>query len=224
MSLLTPAPFDNDDNENLISKKKVAHNKTQKKYTKSDFDTEKVTSMMKTIHENSNAEDSNLADFNPPQSAISMGAERAKLNRERESMQNIESFNAATKPEYSPDLGNSPSPMENNDDLDLTNFKTNYGTDKSIEEYYKKFIPNYSSSKNAHGERSYPYATANAQPLQSYGNDVLLAKLNYMINLLEEKQDERTNNVTEEVVLYSFLGIFIIFIVDSFTRIGKYVR
>jgi hypothetical protein len=45
-----------------------------------------------------------------------------------------------------------------------------------------------------------------------------------MINLLEEKQDEKTNNVTEEVVLYSFLGIFIIFVIDSFARVGKYVR
>jgi hypothetical protein len=51
-----------------------------------------------------------------------------------------------------------------------------------------------------------------------------MQKLNYMINLLEQQQDERTNNVTEEVVLYSFLGIFIIFIVDSFARVGKYVR
>jgi hypothetical protein len=45
-----------------------------------------------------------------------------------------------------------------------------------------------------------------------------------MINLLEEQQDERTNNVTEEVILYSFLGIFIIFLVDSFARVGKYTR
>ena len=45
-----------------------------------------------------------------------------------------------------------------------------------------------------------------------------------MINLLEEQQDEKTNNVTEEVVLYSFLGIFIIFVVDSFARAGKYKR
>jgi hypothetical protein len=55
-------------------------------------------------------------------------------------------------------------------------------------------------------------------------NDLLLKKINYMINLLEEHQDERTGNVTEEVVLYSFLGIFIIFVVDSFARVGKYVR
>ena len=51
-----------------------------------------------------------------------------------------------------------------------------------------------------------------------------MKKINYMINLLEEQQDEKTNNVTEEVVLYSFLGIFIIFVVDSFARVGKYVR
>ena len=45
-----------------------------------------------------------------------------------------------------------------------------------------------------------------------------------MIHLLEESKDEKTNNVIEEVVLYSFLGIFIIFLVDSFTKVGKYVR
>ena len=45
-----------------------------------------------------------------------------------------------------------------------------------------------------------------------------------MIHLLEEQQDERLGSVTEEVILYSFLGIFVIFLADSFTRIGKYKR
>ena len=45
-----------------------------------------------------------------------------------------------------------------------------------------------------------------------------------MIHLLEEQKDEKTNNVTEEVILYVFLGIFIIFVVDSFSKSGKYVR
>jgi hypothetical protein len=45
-----------------------------------------------------------------------------------------------------------------------------------------------------------------------------------MISLLEDQQDEKTNNVTEEVVLYSLWGIFIIFIADTFVRAGKYVR
>jgi hypothetical protein len=64
----------------------------------------------------------------------------------------------------------------------------------------------------------------NSSPSSGSSYDVMIEKLNYMINLLEEQKDERTNNVTEEVVLYSFLGIFIIFVVDSFARVGKYTR
>ena len=51
-----------------------------------------------------------------------------------------------------------------------------------------------------------------------------MKKLDYMIHLLEEQHDERTGHVTEEVILYSFLGVFVIFVVDSFARAGKYVR
>jgi len=55
-------------------------------------------------------------------------------------------------------------------------------------------------------------------------NSVFIQKLNYMIHLLEEKQDQKTNNVFEEVILYSFLGIFIIFLVDSFSNLGSKYR
>jgi hypothetical protein len=55
-------------------------------------------------------------------------------------------------------------------------------------------------------------------------NDILMEKINYMIHLLEEQQDEKSGSVTEEVILYSFLGIFIIFIVDSFYYVRKYTR
>jgi hypothetical protein len=54
--------------------------------------------------------------------------------------------------------------------------------------------------------------------------DQIMEKLNYMIHLLEEQQDFKTGNATEEIILYSFLGIFMIFVIDSFTRAGKYVR
>jgi len=52
----------------------------------------------------------------------------------------------------------------------------------------------------------------------------LVTKINYMIQLLEENQDEKINNVTEEMILYIFLGVFVIFMIDSFTKVGKYVR
>ena len=55
-------------------------------------------------------------------------------------------------------------------------------------------------------------------------DDKIMEKINYMIHMLEEQQNEKTNSVTEEFILYTFLGVFMIFIVDSFARAGKYVR
>ena len=61
--------------------------------------------------------------------------------------------------------------------------------------------------------------------IQPSGNkDKLLEKLNYMIHLLKEQQDVKTGHVMEEIILYSFLGVFMIFIVDSFARAAKYTR
>ena len=54
--------------------------------------------------------------------------------------------------------------------------------------------------------------------------DGTLEKLNHIIHLLEQQQDEKTETVTEELILYLFLGFFIIYIIDSFARVGKYVR
>ena len=54
--------------------------------------------------------------------------------------------------------------------------------------------------------------------------DFMLQKLDHIISLLEDQHDAKTGHVTEELVLYCFLGVFIIFIVDSFARAGKYVR
>ena len=45
-----------------------------------------------------------------------------------------------------------------------------------------------------------------------------------MIHLLEEDRDIKQGNVPEEIVLYCFLGVFVIFIVDSFVKVGKYIR
>jgi hypothetical protein len=52
----------------------------------------------------------------------------------------------------------------------------------------------------------------------------LLKRLNYMIHLLEEQQEQKTEHVMEEVILYCFLGIFIIYTIDSFVHVGKYTR
>lgn len=77
-------------------------------------------------------------------------------------------------------------------------------------QYYKQFVP-YNRMSNE---------------LSSAGtnSDELIEKLNYIVHMLEEQHNERTEHVAEELVLYCFLGVFIIFIVDSFARAGKYTR
>ena len=52
----------------------------------------------------------------------------------------------------------------------------------------------------------------------------LMEKLNRMLYILEEQQYEPTKHITEEFILYTFLGVFVIYIVDSFSRAGKYIR
>jgi len=54
--------------------------------------------------------------------------------------------------------------------------------------------------------------------------DMLMKKLNYLIHLQEKQMDEKTGSATEDIIMYSFLGVFMIFIVDSFSRVGKYTR
>tara|TARA_B100000963_G_scaffold260450_1_gene228714 strand:+ start:15 stop:590 length:576 start_codon:yes stop_codon:yes gene_type:complete len=80
----------------------------------------------------------------------------------------------------------------------------------NYQQYMNTYVPYYSkpsNQANLHGSK-----------------DQLMKKLNYMIHLLEKQEDEKTSNVTEELVLYMFLGVFTIFCVDSFARAGKYTR
>jgi|UniRef100_A0A6C0DYM2 hypothetical protein len=68
------------------------------------------------------------------------------------------------------------------------------------------------------------YASMGISNESGGGGNKVVEKLNYMIHLLENMEGEKTANITEEFVLYTFLGVFVIFVVDSFTRTGKYVR
>ena len=77
-------------------------------------------------------------------------------------------------------------------------------------QYYKQYVP--------YNKMSNDLSSAGAN------SDELIEKLNYIVHLLEEQHNERTEHVTEELVLYCFLGVFIIFVVDSFARAGKYTR
>lgn len=100
--------------------------------------------------------------------------------------------------------------LEESDEVEnIKDFNNTYATS-----YYNQYIPEQNM-------QSYqmPVAT-NMQPLSSSIDD----KLTYLINLLEEQKIERTENITEEIILYGFLGVFVIYVVDSCVRVGKYTR
>jgi len=202
------ATFDNDINEintdNQISKKRASnnHNRTQKKYAREGY-SEKVNSVLQSINNLPDNEGELLGDFQPIPPPMSAGVEQTRL---RDSIQGT-SYSQENSM-FSSGQSSSQHTMPANismADIDMQ----------------KRFIPNYETMYKNVNPNNVPYYSAN--PTMSSEN-VLLEKLNYMIHLLEEQQDERTNNVTEEVILYCFLGIFIIFIVDSFARVGKYTR
>ena len=218
------APFDdniesftnNSDNSNIMNKKRRAHSRTQKMYPKENFDTNKVNSVLDKIHNNQDDEDDTDA-FNPPPKTESAGVQKTIPLPQKEQMTNMSNNDLMFRT-----LGRAPQPnYEGSDNLDLNDY-SNYGDSKSVEEYYKRVLPGYQQQKNIVNK---PYYTnANYSISEPQNQDLLIQKLNYMITLLEDQQDEKTSHVTEEVVLYSFLGIFIIFIADTFVRAGKYVR
>ena len=202
--------------DNIINQKR--HKRTQRKYPKiENFDTDKVNSVLQKIHDNDEDDDDKDKDnFNPPPKPESAGVQKTIPAKETFGGMNFRT------------IGKTPLPRpadEGSDNLDLNDY-SNYGDSKTIEEYYKSVLPGYNPQKNYVNKPYYPYRqpenTSNTSSYQS--SDILLQKLNYMISLLEDQKDEKTNNVTEEVILYSFLGIFIIFIADTFVRVGKYVR
>lgn len=233
MSLaITAAPIDSDNriynnsnNDSAISKKRNAHNKTQKRTNlDEDFDSDKVNSVIQSIHRSSLADSSegaDLGDFKPIAPPTSMGVENTKL-RENFTNKNILSNTSNNN------SNNNVNEYNPNDLLDKNTLAENFLNSQQVKDYYNKLLPTYQPTNNTNSIEGYKnyISTFNQGPASNTGdaNSLLLEKLNYMINLLEEQKDERTNNVTEEVVLYSFLGIFIIFIVDSFARVGKYTR
>jgi hypothetical protein len=82
-------------------------------------------------------------------------------------------------------------------------------------------LSNYNKSYEAGAILGKPYYS---QQATKPGEDGVMQKLNYITHILEDIQMEKTSNITEELILYTFLGVFVIFIVDSFARVGKYHR
>ena len=197
------APFENnnnknykliDDNENIIEKKKSAKNRTQKKRRNLD---EKIDNdVLNTIQQIHNSIDNNDDDDDNNNFVPPPPAISAGSERV--------------------DMRNELQEEQEEDDQ----FSTPY-----VKQYYNQFNSNLAVSNSAIDDSAYRNTLTNPNiQLSNNSNDDLINKMNHMIHLLEDQQSRKTEHVTEEIILYSFLGIFTIFVVDSFAKVGKYVR
>ena len=166
---------------------------------------------------------SKLANFNPPPQPL--------LNQRKPDASGKTATNELSPKELLPQ--NVFNPMDNGKGVQLSN-----GVNYSANDSNLGMLSNYNNIYNGNmtpidtPSHLKPYyskmgiSSGGVTPSSSSSSmdNKLLEKLNYMIHLLEEQQNEKTSNITEEFILYTFLGVFIIYIVDSFAKSGKYVR
>ena len=117
---------------------------------------------------------------------------------------------------------------DNNEEGDLYNSLSNYesATQKSFKPNYKidNNLINSSNTQLAYTRESNNNNNNTTNNLNIENKEELLQKLNYIIYTLDKQKDIKSDQKIEELLLYSFLGMFIIYVLDSFTKIGKYKR
>lgn len=246
MIQLNPAPLDLENSNLLESKLNKNSNRTLKNKKSVEFSSnniinpknnevvkDKITTLgnlMSKIHENTEEDDeysnnnnysANVIDESISKSLTSsLNSELEKIQKMRQSGNNIPHnvfFN-------NNELNNSPvqslnQNMGENPTQNPTNSNKSFSSSLLGDIAKTGDFSNFNDSYNL----KYNPSSQNANSI-NYDNNKLLSKLEYIIHLLEEQHNEKTNYITEELILYLFLGIFILFVLDSFARASKYVR
>mgnify|MGYP003977897221 CR=1 FL=1 len=108
-------------------------------------------------------------------------------------------------------------PQEIKQSLDKTHY-----TSHDIQQNNNRVYSNYNQSyKNSLSNLKSSIARSEQTHII---DDKLMEKINYMVHMLEGLEGEKTDNIMEEFILYTFLGVFVIFVLDSFSRTAKYTR
>ena len=201
----------NDNNENNYKSRNSNQNLRKTIKQKSTAPNEsKLAALLKSMDESSDSEDdndnkSNLANYKETNNLENLPINSRifpplpQVNYKGPSTNNSSSQKDNL---YSPDI---PTPSA----APITNTKYDNMPSNYANQYYKQFIP---------------YINQSSSNIQQQTSGDLMEKINYIIDMLEDQKDYKTNSIFEDLILYAFLGIFVIFIVDSFARSSKYVR
>lgn len=206
-------------NPNAVYRKKLQKNKTIKKKddVNDNENSQRVKQIMEALHKKN--KNTSLGHFPKTESASLLNKDLYENNDESKYVNFQSSLLANGSNEHQLNQNNSPcndlsKRQKNNGEADMD-------TDVQIEGYN-----NMNVNQQDYHNQYLPYfnnvSSSNSNKLMN--ENEIYKKLDYLIHLVEEMKDEKTSNVTEELVLYSFLGVFIIYIVDSFARAGKYAR
>ena len=222
MSLaLFAAEFNNEDNIKKQRKsnrscsikkmmnKKIMNNKldkfTNKKQISGFNKTNKVQEALQAIHstldddeDDENNYVSNLENFEPIDAPISASTEKLSSN-------DIDSIVDKKEKERIESFENY---FKVNDETSEEE-QSSYAT-----QYYEQYLPPTHLNYKGYDENKNSINTSSD----------LDKKINYLIELIEQQKGEKTDNVTEEILLYGLVGVFVIYVVDSFVNIGKYKR
>ena len=152
---MSAAPIDNDNDNNLensINKKRQNHNKTQKfRQSSSDFNPEKVNSVLQSIHNNTPEDDDNLGNYSSKGTAVSANHSN--------NFKPLNSFNFPDKPvsmggERKKQEGFSvPQPI-NDEELQLQELQSAFMNEDQVKEYYKKLVPSHKNSSSSSSSSS----------------------------------------------------------------------
>lgn len=116
-------------------------------------------------------------------------------------------------------------PMQNTtQQQEMVHKPPNQYNDNPIDENLFNSLQQNTEQANMYKEYINNYNNYTSKPQITNPNNELLKKLDSILFLLEEQKEEQTHLITEELILYVFLGVFVIYVLDSFVRAGKYVR
>ena len=208
-SFVNAAPFNNQESSNSLEQRRKTRNLTLKKPPPKKVS---INSTLHAIHSNSMDDNNFMENFTPPRAPAS--SIPPKLQEGNHCNGNDEKTDNFIQEGFF------------SQDEQASEYPSKYEEKPmSKMEQHKQFLNVIKNSVNT-SPSSINSQLSCPEHYNSFSNEQkeLFDKINYMIQLLETQKSEKTEGVIEDVVLYSFLGIFVIFLVESFTKVGKYVR
>lgn len=148
-----------------------------------------------------------------------------KINKEKTKL-NFQSLQTQLKPSSAHGAYNTMNGKESEYNMDAV-----YNIHQNVKEESERDLSNFYQNENEKIVAIPPLKTSQYMLLEDQDkvplktlDSILVNKIDKLMEMMEEQSEIKTTKKNEEIVLYCFLGIFTIYVLDSFASIGKYSR